>query len=369
MARVADVLQALDRIAPPSFALPGDRVGLQVGSPNDPADRVVVSLDWSLEVARHCRKVGAGVLLCHHPLIWTPLARIDTDSGEGAVVAELIRGGVAFVAAHTNWDCAPGGVNDTLASLLGLKRVRPFGKSVQEEAAKVVVFVPLDHANAVIDAMSASGAGEIGEYSRCAFTSHGTGTFIAGPGASPAIGQVGGQEEVEEVRVEMRVPTSRLPEVLDALIAAHPYEEPAYDVFPLRAQPLIKLGRVGTLEKPSSLAELVQQVGARLGFPAVGWGDPASQVTSVAVVGGSGADQWQEARSAGAEVLVTGEVPQHEALAAGEAGFCLVQAGHYATENPGARALAQALEKELAEIRVEVEFYEPEPGLAGRPLA
>ncbi len=133
MPTVNDVLEALEQIAPSRFAFSFDHIGLQIGDPTANVSKIVVSLDPSLAAAQFVRAQGAQMLVCHHPVVWDPLADLRFDSHKGSVLRELLEGGVAFAAAHTNWDCAPGGINDVLAELIGLQDVRAIGSVSDKE--------------------------------------------------------------------------------------------------------------------------------------------------------------------------------------------------------------------------------------------
>ncbi len=366
MTRVSDVVDALNRIAPFRSAYAGDPVGLQIGDPGDYVERAVVSLDRSVGAISRCGEAQAQLLVCHHPLLFRPLSTVTTTTLEGKAVLELARHGIAFLAAHTNWDCAQGGVNDELARLLGLANVKPFGDSGPSNETKLVVFAPVGDADRLIDALSSAGAGQIGNYSRCAFVGNGIGTYEPGIGTKPYIGQPGRRESVEETRIEMVVPNEKVTHVVRVLIEAHPYEEPAFDVIPLADRKPWPIARVGLLTAPISLRMVVGHANRVLQTKSMAWGDPERVVERVAVCGGSGADLWKSARDTGADVLITGECPQHVALEASDSGFAIISSGHYATENPGAKALADALKKAVPDV--EWEFYDPESGLGGKPF-
>jgi dinuclear metal center YbgI/SA1388 family protein len=367
MAVVRDVLEALERLAPRRHALGFDKIGLQVGDASMEVRRVAVSLDRTPSAVDFAARSGAQMLVSHHPLIFQPVATVTSDSLEGRTILTLAEHRISFAAAHTNWDAALGGINDTLARILGLTKVRPFGEAAQVENLKLVFFCPLADAERVLDAISQAGAGTIGDYSRCAFSVIGQGTFVPGDGANPTIGTPGQRGEVEEVRVETIVPRSKVAAVRRSLLAAHPYEEPAWDLVPLTPTAELPLGRVGLLQSPLSFTEFVRLIDERLQTRSLAWGPADKRIQSVAVVGGSADGEWQNAAKEGADVLVTGEVKQHVAVEASEAGFAIMSSGHYATEQPGSAALAAALGNELP--GVEFVVYEPEPGHAGRPLA
>jgi dinuclear metal center YbgI/SA1388 family protein len=366
MSTVHHVLEALEDIAPSRLAFGFDKVGLQVGEQQQEVTKAVVSLDRSLAAVEHAVSIGAQLLVAHHPLIFRPVEQVSNRTHVGRTILKLARSNISFIAAHTNWDAAKGGVNDTLCKILNLSEIRPFGDAAEVEQLKLVFFCPPENADAVIDACSNAGAGQIGLYSRCAFSSRGTGTFIGEEGAKPAVGKAGRKESIDEVRVEMALRADQRRAVTRALERTHPYEEPAYDLFQLRASGEQPLGRIGTLTRWLKFSDFAGAVGKSLDTHCLGWGDPSKEIRSVAVVGGAADDMWMSAQRDGADVLITGEVKQHNALEASESGFALISAGHYATEQPGVVSLCARLKSAVADVEWSV--FAPEAGVAGRPF-
>jgi hypothetical protein len=268
-------------------------------------------------------------------------------------VHRLVSAGIALHVAHTNADSADPGVSDALASALGLTELRPLDPRPAEAVDKLVVFVPEPDTERLIDALAAAGAGRIGAYERCAWTTAGTGTFRPGPGADPTIGAVGSIERVAESRVEMLLSRTDRPAVLAALRSAHPYEEPAYDVYELAQHPgSTGIGRIGLLAEPEPFAEFVQRVARAL--PATvsgvrGAGDPDRAVRTVAVCGGAGDSLLGAVRAAGVDTYVTGDLRHHPASEAREHGSpALVDVSHWASEWPWLADAARRLENALA---------------------
>lgn len=364
MPTVRDLMTSLEAVAPASLAFEWDRIGLQVGSPGDPVSRVAVSLDSGHTALDWAAGQGCQALVAHHPIVWDPMKVVTDTDATGARVLRAARLGLAVIAAHTNWDCAVGGVNDALAQALGLADVSAFGSAPGRSLFKLATFVPHGSEGSVLDAIAAAGAGRIGNYSRCAFTTEGTGTFIGGPSTHPAIGRPGQIEQVGEVRLETVVAGEDLAAVLSALRASHPYEEPATDVYPLAPSGGQPIGRIGRLPTPMRFAEFVAHVDGALATRSLAWGEERA-VERVAVVGGSAADEWRSAAE-DADVLVTGEVPHHVSVEAAEAGFALVAAGHYATEQPGAAALAERMAVAMPEVSFLL--HTPDRGRGGRPI-
>lgn len=367
MPTVQSVLDALETIAPARTAFSFDKVGLQIGEPGDPVSVGIVSLDASEGLIEFARESGAQIVVCHHPLFWDSLTKINSSSRAGRLAVSLIQNRIAIIGAHTNWDCAPGGINDTLAAKLGLEEVEACGEAAEVAYLKLTTFVPANAADAVVESLARAGAGIIGQYERCAFLSHGTGTFRGRPGTHPSVGEAGRVEQVNEIRLEMRLLATLAGPIIAALRQAHPYEEPAYDLYSLKASPDQPISRVGVLPRPMSLREFSAKVDRDLDTRCWVFGDPERKVSKVTVCGGAADGEWATAKQNGSDVFLTGEVRHHIAIEASEAGIGILAAGHYATEHPGAVALADALGSRIAGTRWLA--HEPKSGATGRPSA
>lgn len=362
MPTVREILGQVEALAPPSDAFHYDRIGLQVGDPAAPADRVLLCLDPTHAAIDAAIEYRANLIISHHPLIWEAMKSLRSDEYAQGRVLRLAKQGIALIAAHTNWDACIGGLNDYLAAALGLSDVRPCGSTSEADQLKLTFFAPEEAAEQLIEALSNAGAGRIGAYERCAFSVTGTGTFRGLAGAKPVIGSVGAIEAVSEVRVEMLLPESRMGSVSEVIRTLHPYDAPAFDFYRLKGGNSTPISRMGRLREPFAFASLLDYVREKLSSPCIGWGDPRTSIERLAVCGGAADDEWRKVRSQGAQALLTGEVKHHNAVEASESGFCLIQAGHYATESPSMARLASLLEG------VETLLFEPEPGSAGRPL-
>ncbi|HEX9206362.1 MAG TPA: Nif3-like dinuclear metal center hexameric protein [Candidatus Deferrimicrobiaceae bacterium] len=328
---VRDVWCALDDHFPFAHRADWDNVGILVGDPGAPVRSVLVALDATPAVLSALRRRPADLLVTHHPVVFRPLPAIRPDRPEAAAAYALLRAGVAAISAHTNADVAPRGVSHAMARRLGLRGIRPLiPGEPSSDACKVVVFVPGSHADAVLAAAAGAGAARIGDYQRCSFRSEGTGTFLPREGADPYLGAAGREERVPEVRLETVAAGSLLPAVLRAVRAAHPYEEPAIDVVPLRGAALGGgVGAVGDLPGPEPLAGALERVRRALRPSWIRVAGPRRKtVRRVAIVGGSGAEFAGAAREAGADLYVTGDVKYHQALEAEAAGMPVADIGH-----------------------------------------
>lgn len=352
---VRDILCYIEEIAPEAYALPGDPVGLQVGSPEIEVQKVAVALDADpksvqMAVYRECE-----LLIAHHSLIYHPLKTLRYGDPVSDAVRMLCSHQKALVAVHTNWDCAPSGINDALAARLGLMETRPFGMGASVAQYKLVTFLPKDELNPVLNAMANEGAGEIGLYRRCAFYHEGSGTYEPQPGAQPFAGEAGKRETVQEYRLEVLVPQNRLQTVIDAMIRTHPYEEVAYDVYPLQTPKIYPMGRVGRLPKPMNSLELRDYIAEKIENPYVRFhGKPHAAIHTLAVLGGAGSDEWRSAKQAHADAFLTGEVRHHHTWEAAAGDIVLLDGGHAETEMPGVQALADRLREFLTPRDVEV---------------
>jgi dinuclear metal center YbgI/SA1388 family protein len=332
---VRDVWQALDERFPFAHRADWDNVGILLGDPGSPVRSIAFALDATPGVISSLRRRPADLLVTHHPVVYSPLKSVRPDFPSSRPAFELVRMGVAVISAHTNADVAPRGVSYAMARRLGLRGIRPLiPGEPSSDACKVVVFVPPAHAEKVLSAAAKAGAGRIGAYARCSFRSTGTGTFLGAEGTDPYVGVSGREERVEEVRLETVAAGSLVPQVLRAVRAAHPYEEPAIDVVPLRGGALGGgVGAVGDLSGPCPLDEFLGKAQRALRASWIKAAGPRRKtVRRVAVVGGSGAEFADAARDAGADLFITGDVKYHQALEAAAGTMPVADVGHASGE-------------------------------------
>jgi dinuclear metal center YbgI/SA1388 family protein len=346
--RLHEVVAELERHYDPRWAESWDAVGLVCGDPDAVVERVHLAVDAVLTTAEEAVSRGAQLLVTHHPLFLGGTTSVAATTPKGRVLHRLVTSGVALYVAHTNADVANPGVSDALAAALGLVDVGPLDPQPGEAMDKVVTFAPADAVEPILDALADAGAGTIGDYTRCAFLADGVGTFRPGPGARPLVGNRGEVSRAAEVRLEVVAPRARRADVVRALVASHPYEEPAYDVYELAVEPSRRgLGRVGTL--PASLTLAMFAAHAAASLPRTVWGvraagDPDRTVRRVAVCGGSGGELAATAARAGADVLLTADLKHHAtAEAVEETGVAMVDAAHWATEWPWLQQAAKVM--------------------------
>ncbi|WP_046178778.1 Nif3-like dinuclear metal center hexameric protein [Domibacillus tundrae] len=352
-----EIIQMFERFSPKSYAMDGDKVGLQIGRLNKPCGRVMIALDVLESVVDEAIEENIDLIIAHHPMIYRPLGSIQTEQTAGRVIEKLIKHDIAVYAAHTNLDVARGGVNDLLASALGLIDTEVLVPTVTEELRKLAVFVPIDHAEAVRAALGEAGAGFIGKYSECSFSQAGTGRFQPEEGADPFIGHSGQLQAVQEEKIETIYPAQLEKKVLGAMFKAHPYEEVAYDIYSLENKgESLGLGRIGLLPEEMTLEQFAEQAKKSLesgGVRVVG--DMTRIVRKVAVLGGDGNKYWQTALRKGADVYVTGDFYYHTAHDADAEGLAVVDPGHN-VEKVMKKGVAAILHEQASKQKWDVAF-------------
>ena len=355
MPALRDVIAVLDELYDPRWADDWDAVGTVLGDPDAEVTTILFAVDPVQAVADEAVRVGAQLVVTHHPLYLKGTTTVAASTPKGRVVHTLISNGIALHTCHTNADAAPRGVSESMALALGLTDVRPLQTDLESPLDKWVVYVPRDDADRVAAAMHEAGAGRLGDYDRAQFRSEGRGSFRPLEGADPAIGSVGDVEWVDEVRLEVVADERVREQVREAMLQAHPYEEVAYDLWPLAARPSDRgTGRIGRLTTPMSLAAFADHVRAALpdhhGATRVA-GDLERIVETVALCGGSGDFLLGTADAAGADVYVTSDLRHHPVSEHLErAGACaVVDVPHWAAEWTWLPTVAAAVREELGD--------------------
>jgi dinuclear metal center YbgI/SA1388 family protein len=340
---VREIQNILESWAPREIAWEKDNVGLQVGSPDQMVRSITVCLDVSEGTVREAIAHKSNLLVSHHPLLFRPVRSINLTSATGRCIARLLESGTTLLSSHTNLDFTRGGTSFALAEQLGLRKI-DFLRKTFKLSRKVVTFVPATHVDRVAQAMADAGAGRIGNYDTCSFRTVGTGTFRGNGFASPAIGEKGRLEQTDETRIEMIVEQPRLDPVLRAMKNAHPYEEVAYDIYPLEnASRDYGMGALGELARPVAADEFKKSVMKNLRVRGIRCSRPRpGKIRRVAVCGGSGADLTDDALRAEADAFVTADVKYH-AFQEADGQILLMDAGHYETERPVVDAVVQRL--------------------------
>lgn len=359
-ATVKDLVMIMENNFPIFLAEKWDNVGLQLGDPEQSISRLMIALDLDSQVLEKALDLNADMIITHHPLIFKPLKNLDYSTPHHAMIRKLVRSDIAVYSAHTNLDSAQFGLNQYLAEKLGLEEIRPLFNAINDELYKIVVFVPALHMEAVREAMTRAGAGNIGRYSDCTFSARGTGTFRPGEKANPWQGQIGELEAADEFRLETVAYKSIVPGILSAMKEVHPYEEVAFDLYRLENEGIVYCpGRRGKLAVGTTLLEYAAFIKKVLGKDSVRIvGDPQRVIENVAVISGSGAGFIESCIRQGIDLLVTGDLKYHDAKDAETAGLALIDAGHQGTEQIVVPLLKDLLNNEFKRRDMKVTILE-----------
>lgn len=362
MPTVSEVIDYLGRFAPLRLAADWDNVGLLLGRRNGPAERVMTCLTVTQPVIEEAVAEGVQLIVSHHPILFRGAKRLTDGDAEGKLLLPLLRADVAVYSPHTAFDNCPDGINDHLIRQFGVESASPLRQERVPDQFKLVVFVPDSDLDSVSNAVFAAGAGVIGNYTECSYRIAGTGTFFGGEGSNPTVGEAGRREEASEWRLEVVVPAAKLSAVVVAMRQAHSYEEPAYDIYPLKAESNWGEGRIGSLPTPAPLSELARLAKERLNAPGLlVHGANDKPIRTVAVACGAAGEYLTDAIRAQADLFVTGELRFHDCLRAEGAGIALLIPGHYASERPALEALATRLSQSFPDCQIWASRRETDP--------
>lgn len=330
--KIKDLVAVLERRAPLSLQEDYDNSGLQVGDPEAEVKAAMVCLDCTEAVVEEAAHHGCGLVISHHPVIFKGLKSLVPKTYVERTVLSAARHGIALYAIHTNLDNVMEGVNTSIAKALGLRPIRVLDPKAGQ-LCKLVVFVPLDHAEAVRNALFSAGAGAIGAYDECSFNAQGTGTFRGGEGSNPYVGQRGDRHHEAEVRIEVLLRADRHSGVVAAMVAAHPYEEVAYDLYPLgNVHHGIGSGLLAEWDQPLAEEEFLGLLKRTFGLHSVRHSRLLGKsVGKVALCGGSGSFLLGHAAKAGADAFITGDLKYHQFFDA-DGRLLLADIGHYGSE-------------------------------------
>ena len=330
--QISDIIHKLETWAPLTYQESYDNAGLITGKPNWEVKGVTVSLDCTEEVVDDAIKNGSNLIVAHHPIVFSGLKKINGNNYIERTIIKAIKNDLAIYAIHTNLDHVYTGVNAKIGALLGIKKLRVLQPKTNV-LLKVVVFCPLKQAEAVRQSMFEAGAGAIGNYDACSFNLNGEGTFRAGEGTNPFIGEQGELHTESEVRIEMLVSKPELGKVLSAMTNAHPYEEVAYDVYSLENKHQeIGAGMYGDLPESIDTMQFLKQVKETFKCGAIRYTDPVkSSVQRIAWCGGAGSFLLENAKRVGADVFITGDFKYHQFFDADNE-LVIADIGHFESE-------------------------------------
>ena len=361
--KVKEIAEVIERIVPMRLALEWDNVGFLVGDRTRDVKKILLTIDITKDVLAEARRQRTDLIISYHPVIWDGLKKI-TAGGQGDIVYQLIRSGIAVYSIHTALDVMKGGVNDALAEIVGIENSQPIGDFVEAGGFyKLVVFIPIGSEKKVADAIFAAGAGHTGNYSCCGFGAEGVGSFLPMEGARPAIGRRGRLEKVSEVRFETIVAAEKLERAVAAMKKSHPYEVPAFDCIRLdNPGEKMGLGRIGRLSKPMETGKILEKVKRATGAKAAGIVGPQKRlVKKAAVCAGSCGKLIFDVIAAGADLYLTGELKHHQALAVQEAGLTCLCLSHTVSERFVLKKFSERLQKELPKIKIQISKIDRDP--------
>ena len=350
--QIREICQQMEAWAPLGWQESYDNAGLLVGDASAEVKGVLISLDCTEEVVEEAIKKGCNLIISHHPIVFSGLKRITGASYVERTVIKAIQNNIALYASHTNLDHAPLGVSYHLAAKLGIKG--QVLKPMRDALKALQYYVPVTHEQSVREALHSAGAGNIGEYSSCSFTSEGLGRFQPSMDSNPYTGKANQLSEVSEMKVEMIFPAHLAGVVLAALKSAHPYEEVAHSIFSLdNSWENVGSGFIGTLEKPLDPAEFLQFVKKRLGLHAVKHTalPTTGKISRVAVCGGAGSFLIKEAVKQSCDAYITSDIKYHEFFDA-ENQCLLLDVGHYESEVMIIEAIHEYLSKKISTFAV-----------------
>jgi len=330
-----DVMIVMNELAPEYLIdKTWDNSGVQIGNLNKKVENILISLDVTPSTIYEAINKKADMIITHHPFFFTPVNEITTDNIRGRMIYDIIKNDIVVFSAHSNLDMCKNSVSRIVSNELGLKDVSILSETYTEKLYKIVVFVPITHSELVRNAMLDNDAGHIGNYSHCSFNIEGVGTFIPREESNPFIGKQNCLEFVKEERIETIVTEYQLDKVIKSMLCAHPYEEVAYDIYPLsNIANKYGYGTTGYLPKDMTLEEFAHMVKKKLTCETIRlYGNKNRKIKKVAICGGSGSDFINEAYRNKADVYVTGDIKYHDAQFALELDMPIIDANHYDTE-------------------------------------
>lgn len=352
MVTVGEIYDLIDEIAPFSLTQKGDNTGVLIGDKANKVTKILLALDITNEVAIEALKVGAELIISHHPIIYNPLYTISNENP----VAILMKNNISAICAHTNLDMARGGINDIIVEKLGLRLIEPTVETVHNMPFyQISVFVPIEKADEVITAMSIAGAGKLGNYERCAFSVQGEGTFIPLEGSNAYIGEIGNKEQVREVRIEMIVPPFKKKKVIQAMFDAHPYEKPAYTLVENYAiMEKYGYGKVCVLDKQITAKDLATKIKEVFGNSVVRYNDTGKLIKTLAICSGGSGNLVKNVINLGVDAYIAGDIKHDNFIDAQNAGLIVFDAGHYHTENIVLDYLLDVIMKKYSKMDVSI---------------
>ncbi len=348
--KIAEITTILETWAPTIYAEDYDNVGLLTGNASTEITGILCTLDCTEEIVEEALKKNCNLIIAHHPVIFKGIKKLNGTNAVERTVIKAIQNNIAIYAIHTNLDNVNEGVNHKIASLLGLRNQRILGPK-ENLLYKIAVFTPHVNIAEVRDALFNAGCGNVGDYSDCSFNTAGTGTFKAGENTQPHVGEKNIRHEEPETKIEVIAPLAVLDKSIKAMLAAHPYEEVAYDVIPLRNKTgNIGSGMIGDLKEPMSEDEFLKLVKSIFNCATLRHTQLSGQpISRVALCGGSGSFLLRKAVYSGAQAFISADFKYHEFFDA-EGKILIVDTGHFESEQFTPNLIADYLTEHIKNI-------------------
>ena len=330
--KIKDITNCLEQLAPLTYQESYDNAGLIVGHPDAEVTKALICLDSTEEILDEAIAHGCDLVIAHHPIVFSGLKKLNGHNYVERTIIKAIKNNIAIYAIHTNLDNVVLGVNTMISKRLGLINTSIL-QPKKSLIKKLIVFVPVQHAEVMANALFTAGAGHMGNYSETSFSTEGKGTFKGNEESNPTIGQKGILETVDETRLEMVFPAYLESKIIQTLRAHHPYEEVAYDIFSLdNLQYQVGAGMIGELVEPMDTADFLMLVKTQLRTDCIRYTKIISKtVKKIAVCGGAGSFLLTDAIRQKADVFITADYKYHQFFDA-DGRILIADIGHYESE-------------------------------------
>lgn len=354
MALKKEITNYLESLAPRQLQEDYDNSGWQYGDPETEISGVLLCLDVTEEVLEEAISHQCNLVISHHPVIFKGIKKLTGTNYVERILLKAIKNDISIYSIHTNLDAIHNGVNAKISEILGLKKTKILAEK-ENTLQKLVVFCPNEQAEKVRGAMCEAGAGRIGNYSDCSFLLEGTGTFQGNENSNPFVGKKNELHSEKETRIEVILPGYLSSKVVSAMIKSHPYEEVAYDIYPLKnGFPMAGSGMKGELENEISEADFLKFVKEKMKTELIRHtGFLNRKIKKVAVCGGSGRFLLEAAKGAGADVLITSDFKYHDFFDA-DGKILVLDIGHFESEQFTMSLLSDWITKKFSTFAVRI---------------
>jgi dinuclear metal center YbgI/SA1388 family protein len=359
--KLSEIISVIESFAPLAYQENYDNAGLVTGDPTRDIKKALITVDVTEKIIDEAVNAGADLIISHHPVIFNEIKKITGSTFTERIIIKAIKKDLAIYSAHTNLDNIKEGVNLKICQKLGLTNPRILSP-VKGELRKLVTFVPLDHADNVRLALFSSGAGQIGEYEQCSYNLEGLGTFRGSENTNPYTGEKGKLHFEKEIRIETIFPKAIESKVISALITTHPYEEVAYDIYPLdNYYDRVGMGMIGELEKETDELSFLSKIKSVFNTKVIKHSRLKNKsIKRVAVCGGSGSKLIKDAIRAQADIFITGDIRYHQFFEASDQ-IIIADIGHYESEQFTKEIFYELLKKKLPKFALHLSEYNTDP--------